>query len=239
MFAKLSKARPDRYLPARIFGLMLLVFLPACRAPHWCATRALGCLPNTADSSARSFWQRCDSELPSASEVAPSAAAMRQPLPTATLQPASPLHIQLVSTSQAIARVDEDVSASDKLESPSKQSSSGQLQPPSDRRQASATTSTMPAAPKSNPFQLPSILPGAETPALSLPRQMDEENATKQQREQAEKERAAAYSRLYPPLTSAQTTNAIPDATAGAMGLEQLQQLTRENHPGIRAASAA
>lgn len=239
MFDKLSRASFDRRRPARMCGLMLLVFLPACRTPHWCATRALGCLPVTADSTAGSFWQRCDSQWPSASKADASTAATRPPLPVATIQTAAPLRVRLVSTSPAFPRVDQDESASDKTESSSRQSSAGQNHSPSDRGQSTATASTMPAEAKSNPFQLPSILPGAETPALRLPRQLDEENATGEQREQAEKDRAAAYSKLYPPLSPAQTTIAIPDAAAGAMGLEQLQQLTRENHPGIRAASAA
>lgn len=239
MFDKLSRERPDRCHPARICGLMLLVFLPACRTPHWCARRALGCLPNTADSTASSFWQRCDSQLPSTNEAVPSSAATRQPTPTAVIQSGSPTHIQLASTTLAILRAREERIANDKEGSSPQQSSAGKDRSPSGQEQSNATDSTKPATPKSNPFQLPSILPGAETPALRLPKQLDEENATKQQRERAEKDRAAAFLRLYPPLAPAQTANALPDATAGTMGLEQLQQLTRENHPGIRSASAA
>ncbi|MEO8271063.1 MAG: hypothetical protein ABI557_15180, partial [Aureliella sp.] len=176
--------------------------------------------------------------MPPATEADPHSADTTQPTPATTIKSASPLCIRLVSATHAIPQAVQDELASDKIESRPKQSSAEQDYSPSDQRQSNTTASNEPAASKRNPFQLPSILPGAETPALKLPRPLGDENATSQQREQAEKDRAGAYSKLYPPLTPAPTTSALPDQTAGTMGLEQLQQLTRENHPGLRAASA-
>lgn len=231
MFDIHTRACPDRCRLGRICGLLLLVLLPACRTPQWCANRALGCLPGTADSSARSFWQSCSSQLPSTTE-ATSPAAQTQ------LRSAAAVQVQLVSATLRETQTDNSTSTSSADNSEPTVAALVNQQSPSDQAKTDQAFA-MKAPPKTNPFQLPSILPGAETPALSLPRQLDDAKATPQEREQSEKERVAAFAKLYPPLSPVQTPSAVPDASSQTMGLEQLQHLTRENHPGIRAASAA
>jgi len=109
---------------------------------------------------------------------------------------------------------------------------------PSDREKADKERAKVAQDRQPNPFQLPSVLPGADTPPLSVPRQAND--AKGKDKEAAEKEREAAFAKLYPvQISQPQIAAAAPDASLGMMGLEEFQQLTHDNHPGVRAAAAA
>jgi cobalt-zinc-cadmium efflux system outer membrane protein len=84
------------------------------------------------------------------------------------------------------------------------------------------------------PFRLPADLPGAETPPFSLQRK----DADGKQLDAA-KQRESVL-KLYSDF-SAQSIepNALPDCSNGVTRLDDLQQLARENHPGLRAAAAS
>lgn len=85
-----------------------------------------------------------------------------------------------------------------------------------------------------NPLKLPKELPGAATPPLNLPRNDADGKPLDpdQQRENILK--------LYSEFSALpQEPFALPDASNGLFGLEELQQIARENHPGLRAAAAS
>jgi cobalt-zinc-cadmium efflux system outer membrane protein len=223
-------------------------------------------LPAPADTSAPSYWQECDRQI---SANAPATGGSAKPpakteskptddskageeedkaknddkrdseVPDPKTETQSPRAfaappIQLVSmqtpvmTARQVAD-DDEKSTSD--ESPSDRQET-------DRQKADREKAQDAQEKQTNPFQLPSILPGANTPPLNVPRQAND--AKGKDKAEAEKERDAAFAKLYPVLIpQPQIAAAAPDASLGMMGLEELQQLTRDNHPGVRAAAAA
>ena len=245
-----TKRRSNKqYGLGRLCSLVLCVVLPACHTPPWCARRGLKCLPATADSSAPGFWQDCERQLSANSRRVSQAAAANQPAEEPVQQPsenkasendeakgpvvpdpetethrqrariASP--IQLVNLQPKVTDGKGGGQSNDQLDNESK-----------------SINETPTKAKQANPFQLPSILPGADTPPLSVPRQSY--NEKDKDKGSTEQERIAAFAQLYPPLIPMpKMADAAPDAALGIIGLEELQQLTRENHPGIRAAAAA
>ena len=85
-----------------------------------------------------------------------------------------------------------------------------------------------------SPLKLPKELPGAATPPLSLPRN-DADGKPLDAAQQ--KENILKLYSEFPPLTH--EPFALPDASNGSIGLEELQQIARENHHGLRAAAAS
>ena len=85
-----------------------------------------------------------------------------------------------------------------------------------------------------SPLKLPKELPGAATPPLSLPRN-DSDGRTLDSAQQ--KENILKLYGEFPALPL--EPFALPDAANGLIGLEELQHIARENHPGLRAAAAS
>ena len=87
---------------------------------------------------------------------------------------------------------------------------------------------------RDSPLTLPKEFPGAATPPLSLPRNDADGRPLDpaQQKENILKLYAEFPALPFEPL-------ALPDASHGLIGLEDLQQIARENHPGLRASAAS
>ena len=85
-----------------------------------------------------------------------------------------------------------------------------------------------------SPLTLPKEFPGAATPPLSLPRNDADGRPLDpaQQKENILKLYAEFPALPFEPF-------ALPDASHGLIGLEELQQIARENHPGLRASAAS
>jgi outer membrane protein, heavy metal efflux system len=194
----------------RVAVVGLLIGIPACRTPAWCARTALRCLPNAADSSASSFWARCpDQKAPSAPPVDDST-SKSLPSDRSSRDSSSAVNMPVQLTNWNVGNI---------LDKPKEQSDKDKT--------------TEDAA--NNRFKLPAALPGADTPPLSVPKQ-----GLKTDDAKALKEREQAYEKLFPPVSKLdQTVEASPDAAFGPLGLEQLQQMASENNPAIRAEAAA
>ena len=85
-----------------------------------------------------------------------------------------------------------------------------------------------------SPLKLPKELPGAATPLIRLPRN-DSDGRTLDSAQQ--KENILKLYGEFPALPL--EPFALPDAANGLIGLEELQHIARENHPGLRAAAAS
>lgn len=86
----------------------------------------------------------------------------------------------------------------------------------------------------SDSLQLPQQLPGAETPPLHIPPFPEGASA------QAERERSELLAKIFPEIPAAPALpGAQPSAAEGVLGLQQLQEIARQNHAGLRAAAAA
>lgn len=243
----------------KLVALGLAVVLPACHTPPWCATRALRCLPAPADTSAPGYWQACerqsnanaaaqnngsavpapkteskskdDSKAEEDAETDNESAEEKAEAQSPRAVAASPIQLVSMQTPLTMVPQEDDDKSSSGNESPSDRESDE-----SEKSEAAKKTDAQDKQP--NPFQLPSILPGADTPPLSVPRQANDVKG--KEKEAADKEREAAFAKLYPVLVpQPQIAEAAPDASLGMMGLEELQQLTRDNHPGVRAAAAS
>ncbi len=84
-------------------------------------------------------------------------------------------------------------------------------------------------------FQLPSVLPGADTPPLRIPKASDST-----EKDPASPDREQFLRELYPQLTSPTSpSSALGEPQVASMGLEQLQEMARDFNPTIRAEAAA
>ena len=206
-----------RSLRAALIAPLLAGGLTAagCRTPAWCTLGHLRCLP-AADQTAPLYWSDCGPRLPenAGNPSEPQLPPAGEPSASADDAPHVPKFLltaaQLPHAGKPVSRLQlEDGSPSD-LELPEEIAAAPELQ---------------------NPFQLPPVLPGAETPPLVLPPPPLDGTGG---------ERAAAIERLYDPAPELRSVPAAsPDAALGLLGLDQLQTLARENNPRLREAAAA
>ncbi len=225
-----------RKVAGRIGKLSLAMALCAsltigCRTPPWCAKRPLNCLPQGADCSAPGFWQQCCSS--------PDVDCRDQAPPT---EHHSSRQTQAgASQSGFAASVERDVHADAPIAN----------DPPS-IRPAQAGMHRTPAIPAAwqqvqidqeagvkqrhvDLFQLPSVLPGADTPPLRIPKASDST-----EKDPASPDREQFLRELYPQLTSPTSpSSALGEPQVASMGLEQLQEMARDFNPTIRAEAAA
>lgn len=193
-------------------SILLACMFVGCRTPNWWAYRSLRSVPCTSDSATSSHLQACSADNASKnSENAP-------PPPS----PIAPLRDEAAPKSQKDAAT---ISAAPAIRLAShQQSSSSDAKPKFDT----------PAKQPEGPFKLPADLPGSETPPFNLQRK-DGDGKPLDAAKQKEN-----VLKLYSGFNSLTIEpNALPDSTNGVTRLEDLQQLARENHPGLRAAAAS
>lgn len=192
-----------------------LLFFAACRAPAWCTSGALRCIPQTADSSAKSYWDNCETGQSSQTRSIPDSPlsrtqddAVSQTLPPENSSNGTHTNLKLRLAGYSL------MSATDEPE------------PQADELKSS----------KPSPFQLPPALPGADTPPLVIPKPASKP----EDKVRVERERAAAFSQLYPAIPALEKVpGASPDSASGQLGLEELQTIARQCHPELRAKAAA
>ncbi len=239
---------------------MPLAICTACRTPNWCAQSALRCLPQSADRMAPTYWNNCANNQ-AASTVETSS---RQSTPTSdkpatpppgstqnelnTLQQATYEPGREPSPEQSVANATLSRASDPATTQPRIQASLASMvrrvEPGSgDEEKQSKPSSDTKKTKESDRFQLPSVLPGADTPPLTLPRSLtgsDSEAKDKATKDKETKERDQAFQQLYPPLSStAISPDAAPESVNGQLGLDQLQELARANNPALRADAAA
>jgi len=189
---------------------VLLWLNVGCRTPEWWAYRSMRCIPNTADSSSHSYWEKC-SENEIDEKATDNRAIKKQDLaPEAQPEVASPIKAAI-------------------SEAPSIRLASFQ------RPQRESTDEAKADTKKSidDPLQLPQNFPGANVPPLTLPRRGSDGEKLESQ------EQKANILKLFPPLPSMPIEpDALPEEGV-PIGLEELHKIARENHPGIRAAAAS
>jgi outer membrane protein, heavy metal efflux system len=203
-----------QFKPTYIFAIAGVVacLMSGCRTPSWFAYRSLRCIPESADGSSRAFWEVCaDTDAkPQASDE-----KVTEPPKVERKSPAA------VESERNTSRTDSSLrsSAAVRLASFSQSGSPSDLAK-SDRRQ--------------DPLRLPTEIPGADTPPINLPRTKPDGSKL-----DADSQRVNIL-KLFPELPELpDEPDAFPDPSMGATGLEELQRLARENHPGLKAASAA
>jgi len=209
--------RQQSYASIQMSILLACMFV-GCRTPKWWAYRSLRSVPCTSDSATSSHLQACSADNPTPS----SGNAPPPPPPAATPLPATPLRDEAAPKSPKDAAT---ISAAPAIRLASHQQSLSVDDKPK-----------VNAAPKQTegPFKLPADLPGAETPPFSLQRKDADGkplDAAKQ------KENVLKLYNDFDTLTI--EPHALPDHINGVTRLEDLQQLARQNHPGLRAAAAS
>ena len=237
-------SQPRRFTCPMIASLAIVLVVSGCRAPKWCSLRGLHCLPNSADHSASNFWAQCGSPVaqqsndPAAQGLASSAgraseqtqsdgsqsatltsqdrAAEPALSSSRTLRQTSGIPAQTIAYTRAAAS---PVGAEETLGSPD---------------QNAANPQERPGQQQPNPFQLPSVLPGAEAPPLRLPPMGSSPNDAQDMARQR-----AFQSMFRPPIALPSLPDADPNAASGIYGLEELQLLARDNNPRLREAAAA
>ncbi len=208
------KCMQKKTWPALSVCIALSMSASGCKTPSVWAYRSLRCVPSQADSSAKVFWDQCPEE-PTATQPE------YEPVPTPSVEPGpSPAVPRAVDGDQA-ATSDSDAVSNSKV--PVRMA--GHVQLADGRMQQDEARGR-----DQNPLRLPLELPGASTPPLVVPNVRNPDADA--QREEVR--------RLFPQLVPVQREwLAMPDATTGRIGLDELNQLALANHPTLRAAAAA
>ncbi len=191
-------------------SILLACMFVGCRTPNWWAYRSLRSVPCTSDSATSSHLQACSADNASKSPE------------NAPRPPATPLRDEAAPKSPKDAAA---ISAAPAIRLASHQQNSSIDAKPKAYISAKQTE---------EPFKLPADLPGSETPPFNLQRKDADGkplDAAKQ------KENVLKLYSDFNPLTI--EPDALPDSSTGVTRLEDLQQLARENHPGLRAAAAS
>jgi outer membrane protein, heavy metal efflux system len=195
-------------------SILLACMFVGCRTPNWWAYRSLRSVPCTSDSATSSHLQACSADDANKSPE------------NATPTPAPPTSTPL--RDEAAPKTPKDaatISAAPTIRLASHQQSSFIDTKPKVYVAAKQTE---------GPFKLPADLPGSETPPFNLQRKDSDGKPL-----DAAKLKENVL-KLYSDFNSLTIEpNALPDSSNGVTRLEDLQQLARENHPGLRAAAAS
>ena len=190
--------------------LLLAGTFIGCRVPNWCAYRSIRSLPLTSDASSHSFFEQC-----------------------AENDFANPSRDAAKVTSETSLRDESDSKPQNEatiLAAPAiRLASQNQTQSPNQKPEASSLSKQA-----DGPFKLPLDLPGAETSPLTLPRR---DADGKPLDASSQKANILKLYSEFPALSI--EADALPDASVGQFSLQELQELARENHPGLRAAAAS
>jgi cobalt-zinc-cadmium efflux system outer membrane protein len=196
-----------------------------CRGRRWCSLGALGCLPDTADRSSQEYWERCGS--PSSVQPTSNASAVNIEQPAST-DVDDPLH-----SSSRITRAAGIPAQTVAYAREYSSQENAQDTPPSSNEPSPDARDVQDGEPP-NPFQLPSVLPGADAPPLRLP------PMSAMPQDGQDTDRQLALQRMFrPPIALPSVPDADPELNDGIYGLDELQLLARDNNPRIRAAAAA
>ena len=194
-------------------SLCLPVFLACvvvgCRTPNWSAPRFLRTVPSTSDASSSRYFEGYASN--------PSQSGSEK-----SVTPAS----ELDSKDGALIRAAPAI----RLASHPQSESTRQKGRSEDKDRANEPLDKQ----ATGPLKLPSDLPGSDTPPISLSRR----DADGEQLDGAKlKENILKLYSDLPVLPD--QPDAFPDEANGQIGLENLQNIAHENHPGLRAAAAS
>ncbi len=196
--------------------LVVICTLVGCRVPNWMAFRSLRSVPCSSDSSSSSYFDKCSSaEAETATpdfEKSESDIKKEKTSASGAIITAAPA-IRLASYGQTSAPDTKNASKKQEV-----------LEKPD----------VSPKKQSDGPLKLPSDLPGAETPPISLSRR---DADGKQLDANKLKENILKLYSASPALPN--EPDALPDALNGQISLEELQIIARENHPGLRAAAAS
>ena len=204
--------------------------LVGCRVPDWMAFRSLSSVPCSADASGSSYFEKCSASQaegvrPSSKESQGDQKKEKASSEGATITAAPAIRLASHSRSQS---VDPDV-----LRKRATFGTNENTQESSKRQDARRPDDSQKKQ-SDGPLKLPSDLPGAETPPISLSRRDADGNQL-----DASKLKENIL-KLYPASSALPNEpDALPDPADGQTSLEELQRIARENHPGLRAAAAS
>ena len=203
-----------------LLTLSILVIAQGCRCPSWWAYRSLRCVPESADASGHAYWSSCGVD----------------PLPTneKAIAPKRLSSTEQFDDKGTQANKNEAAPDGPTAQADPANNASDTVAAAPTIRLASHLVANKPLLSLQDPLRLPSELPGAETPPLTLPRVNADGSRVDPEGQKAN------ILKLFPELPPmADEPDALPDSSRAEMGLEQLHRLARENHPGLRAAAAS
>ncbi len=186
--------------------LLLLCGFVGCRAPNWMAYRSLGSVPCASDASSRTYFDACANEVRAMDLEKSDVDGGLYSKGGASIKAATAL--RLATQPQPEQQLKAETSDNESKDQANTQSA--------------------------GPLKLPSELPGAQTPPISLSRRDADGKPLDQARLKEN------ILKLYVDLPDLPyLADALPDEGLGRINLDELQRIARENHPGLLAAAAS
>ncbi len=203
-------------IAGKTIALVMVCAFVGCRVPSWMAYRSLRYVPCSSDATSSTYFEKCSSAEAETSSPDFEKREGDKNKEKASAQGAT------ITAAPAIRMASYDHSGPAAIDSALKKQKVAEKPDEGPKKQSDG------------PLKLPSDLPGAETPPISLNRR---DADGKQLDANKLKENIL---KLYAPSPALPNEpDALPDAENGQISLGELQNMARQNHPGLRAAAAS